>query len=621
MKRYVLIVCSLFLGINSYSQLSINALDSIASLEPKLNEIVDLNVYNVSLPEFLKSLGLSHGLNFFIEDKVSGNVRNSFSNVKVKDVLSFVIQEFDLDIFLSGNIFIFKKRQIRVVSKKPKELLIMYDTLRNEVSIDLKNDTLIDVVKKLSLLTRKAVICAPEIRLNTVTFFVDSKPLQISLEMLAAANNLKINNSNEGYLLIEQNLNEPNSPIKKIGEKSEPKIKTEIKLQKSTNGCLEYFIAKEVSLKSSLEHLSSTFDLGLIFLDEVKGNVDIQTPFICLDQLLELMLINTEFSFYIKDSLLVIGNQKREILRISEVIKMNYRPSESVLDIIPMELKENVEIKIFKDLNALVLTGSAQKVENLRKFISLIDEVVPMVIIEVLIMDVKKIAVVSTGVSAGLGSPPTSTNGSITPGLNLSLSTSAINDLISGINGFGVLNLGNVTPEFYLNLQALEENGSIKIRSTPKLSTLNGHEATLKIGNTEYYLEISNNVIGTQNPQNIITQVYKSVNADLSLVIRPVVSADQNVTLEIEIEQSDFTGRIAANAPPGSVTRNFKSSVRVRNGETILLGGLEEKNNNLTYSGLPGIAKIPFLRWLFGKRTMDKSTSKLNIFIKPTIVY
>ena len=143
----------------------------------------------------------------------------------------------------------------------------------------------------------------------------------------------------------------------------------------------------------------------------------------------------------------------------------------------------------------------------------------------------------------------------------------------------------------------------------------------MSIGKTEYYLETSNNVIGTQNPQNIITQQYKSVNADLSITINPTVSGDDQITLEITVKQSSFTERINPSAPPGTITREFKSLIRIKNGQTIILGGLEENSTSDSGSGVPFLSRIPVIKWLFSSRTKTKSNNKLTVFIKPTVVY
>ena len=194
-------------------------------------------------------------------------------------------------------------------------------------------------------------------------------------------------------------------------------------------------------------------------------------------------------------------------------------------------------------------------------------------------------------------------------------------NLISSFNGSGFLNLGKVTDKFYLSIQALEEQGVIKVRSTPKLATLNGNEATMSIGTTEYYLVETQSVIGTQTPSQVFTQQYNPVSADLRVTIKPMVSGDEQITLEIHVEQSDFTNKISPTAPPGKASRSFTSLLRIKNEEMILLGGLEQKSVNNSGSGLPWISKIPILKWLVSRRVKERSSSKLNIFIKPTILY
>ena len=143
----------------------------------------------------------------------------------------------------------------------------------------------------------------------------------------------------------------------------------------------------------------------------------------------------------------------------------------------------------------------------------------------------------------------------------------------------------------------------------------------MTLGNTEYYLEESNNVIGSQNPQNIITKQYKSVKADFTLKIKPIISGNEQITLEVKVEQYDFTGRISPQAPPGAVSRNFESLIRVKNEEMILLGGLEAKSLSDAGSGVPFLGRIQILKWIFSYRNRERSATKLNVFIKQVIIY
>ena len=226
----------------------------------------------------------------------------------------------------------------------------------------------------------------------------------------------------------------------------------------------------------------------------------------------------------------------------------------------------------------------------------------------------------STGIQAGLGDSPVKTGGQVMPGVDMTLSSSTINELLSSFKGFGWVNLGNVSPNFYITLQAMESQGILDMQSTPKLSTISGHEATLSIGNTEYYLEEKTQLYGTQNPTQTTSTEYKSVEAQLAVTIKPIVSGDDQITLDIEVNQSDFTERISKTAPPGTVDRKFKSMIRVKNQEMILLGGLEEKRKNDAGTGTPFLSRIPIIKWFFSSRKYEKSNSKLNVLIRPTIV-
>jgi type IV pilus assembly protein PilQ len=90
--------------------------------------------------------------------------------------------------------------------------------------------------------------------------------------------------------------------------------------------------------------------------------------------------------------------------------------------------------------------------------------------------------------------------------------------------------------------------------------------------------------------------------------------------MEITVSQSDFTEKISKFAPPNTVNRKFESLIRVKNGEMILLGGLEEAEKSESSSGWPILSRIPIVKWVFSSRSKKDSKSKLTVFIKPTII-
>ncbi len=295
--------------------------------------------------------------------------------------------------------------------------------------------------------------------------------------------------------------------------------------------------------------------------------------------------------------------------------------SQTIETIIPIEIAQDLDIKIDHELNSLYVTGSSAKIERLKEFINYIDKTVPVVLIEVMFVEVNRSNTIESGVSWGIGDTPVETQGNLFPTTDFTLGAKTINKVINGFSGFDRLNLGKVVPNFFATVKAMESNGNLKIKSTPKLSTLNGHRATFSNGETSYYTVTQRNIYGTDNPQTSEITNYEPIDAELGLTIKPLVSGDGQVTLDIFVIQSSFGSRIDENAPPDISSREFSSIIRVQDQDIVVLGGLEEQIKNDSGSGVPFLARVPIIKWLFSSRKREASKAKLTVFIKPTIIY
>ncbi len=86
----------------------------------------------------------------------------------------------------------------------------------------------------------------------------------------------------------------------------------------------------------------------------------------------------------------------------------------------------------------------------------------------------------------------------------------------------------------------------------------------------------------------------------------------------------DFTspvGAFNADIPPTIATRKFASTIRVRDGETVILGGLSEELDSGSNSGLPWLSRIPVLKYIFGNVNNTKDRSSLLIYLTPVVYY
>ncbi|MBI5541220.1 MAG: general secretion pathway protein GspD [Bacteroidia bacterium] len=599
-------------------------LTALSVTMPAIDESVDISMSGVSIQEFLRAVANNAKINISVDPNLNINIVNNFSNVRVFDMLMFMAKEFDLEINVIGTIITVAKYQAPIEEVKfiPRKLNIKYTAANDQLSVDLTKDTLVSVTKEITRQSGKNIILASSLNGILINGFVQDKPFDQVIEMLAFSNDLSLTKNSDGFYILDK------KEIQKLDNKATGDNK---KNKKSTDASISAQIYSMDSINVSvvnapiidlIKDVSDKLHVNYSVVSQIDGTVDMTITGLTYDEFLDNVLNGTEFTYRKNDNIYVLGEQKVMVLKESEVVQLQFRTVEKIMEVIPADVKKDVEIKEFPELNSLLLTGISSKVQLVKDFIRSIDKVVPVVLIEVMIVDVTKKHITSTGISTGIGdNSQVKTAGSIFPGIDMTFSTSTINNLINSFNGFGWFNLGHVTPNFYLSIKALEDNGVLHLRSTPKMSTLNGHEATLSIGKTEYYMEEQNNVVGTQNPQNITTRTYKSINADLSITIKPIVSGDNQVTLEIKVKQSDFTARISPSAPPGSVTRNFESLIRIKNEEMVLLGGLEENGSSESGTGVPLLSRIPIIKWVFSSRTKEKKVSKLNIFIKPTVIY
>ena len=286
--------------------------------------------------------------------------------------------------------------------------------------------------------------------------------------------------------------------------------------------------------------------------------------------------------------------------------------------LIPEDIKKNLDIRVDTELNTFFVSGKHTEVVRFKNFIMALDQPVPVILIEVMFIEINKLSEIEAGLYWGIGEQQETTKGNLFPNLDLTLGSKNVNRIIGGLNGFGSLNVGKVIPEFFVKLKALEKNGAIRILSTPKMATLNGHRAQFSSNETNYYVVTSQNIYGTQNPQSSQIKNYLPIKAGLTLSVKPYVAGNDQVTLDIFVTQSMFNKRIAPEAPPGIQAREFSSIIRMQNKDIAILGGLEQRLHDNSGSGVPFLARIPIIKWLFSERVRKSDYKKLIVLIKPT---
>ena len=170
----------------------------------------------------------------------------------------------------------------------------------------------------------------------------------------------------------------------------------------------------------------------------------------------------------------------------------------------------------------------------------------------------------------------------------------------------GVLNALN------LRISALERIAAIKNIAKPSVLTINGQKATIKQGIQVPYQTASVGAGGTAVPNIQFKDVV------LQLDVTPIVSPDGRIMMEVELKR-DTLG-IQTPSGPAINTKEVKTKIIVEDGQTIVIGGVIDDQSNTTNEGIPGLVRVPLLKYLFGQERINTRNSELLIFITPLLV-
>jgi type IV pilus assembly protein PilQ len=179
----------------------------------------------------------------------------------------------------------------------------------------------------------------------------------------------------------------------------------------------------------------------------------------------------------------------------------------------------------------------------------------------------------------------------------------------------GELWLSFLSNRFSINavLQAMESEGTVKIVSSPKIVTQNNRKATILSGQKIPYPTQQGGASG-----GAITVAF--IDANLQLDVTPQITNEGTIIMDIKLEkaQADFSQQV--NGTPTILRKSLETQMLVRDGGTAVLGGVYITSSTVGYNGVPFLAKIPLIGFLFRKNTKEEQNTELLIFITPRIL-
>jgi type IV pilus assembly protein PilQ len=397
---------------------------------------------------------------------------------------------------------------------------------------------------------------------------------------------------------------------------------------------------RDIELKDVLRAIGQEHRINMVVDDSITGKVTVSLRNVPLWDAVDSILRGKGYT-YIKDGNIVrIVKAAEEEELVTRSMKIRYGNPKDLEPVIKKMLTKKGDVISDMRTSTLIVKDIPSSVAMAEKILREVDVRTGQVMIEAKIVEANTNARKELGIQWGhdyrsgefvsyggatkdksddkYSVPVTGGIGAFGTALNVNLPAD-VKEGSGGAIGFAILSK-NLTLE--LQLSALEDSGSAKILSSPKVMVSDNQEATIASGTQIIIVNEANTVINTgqstgQSPSTSQTTIEKE--AALRLTVTPRIIDPEQISLKIATKKEEFDFTRAVLGVPPKISRETQTNLIVKNGETIVIGGIYEEKDYESDSAVPALSKIPLLGWLFKKEAMKKDKTELLIFITPTI--
>lgn len=304
--------------------------------------------------------------------------------------------------------------------------------------------------------------------------------------------------------------------------------------------------------------------------------------------------------------------------------------------------------------NAIIARGPVDTLALVEKLVHDLDRAKPEVVIDVIVMAVNKTKTSTIGASllgqGGLQSPltftprsPTTTTTTTTGGSGTSTGTSTSSTDTTTTSTTTTNSNSNSTSNSLVTLakagrfssadysinfpstivQALMSDATTRILQRPQVRATDGLKASLLIGSSIPYVTGSlNSAVATPGAIPYATTQFQQVNVGTQIEFAPHVNGPEDISMHVKVELSNVlqTQTIAGVEQPIIGKQTDEADIRMKDGEVSVLGGLSDRENSATLSGVPGVTNMPVLGYLLGSKKKSTTDNEILIAIIPHIV-
>lgn len=394
---------------------------------------------------------------------------------------------------------------------------------------------------------------------------------------------------------------------------------------------------RDADVKDVLRAIGQENDINIIVSEDVSGRVTLSFQRVSLWQALDAITRSNNLLYFRDGSVIRVvkspfGEGEQDLK--TELVSINFSGAKESSESVRPLLSRKGTLSVDARTNTIIIRDTPDNVERIAAILKQLDSPTRQIVIEARIVEAattysRDLGIQWGGSYTGTSSTGSSTIGgglptasSLTPTNNLAVNFPANTKGGGGALGFTFSNISN-TFDLDLALSALEDSGKGRILSSPRVMTLDNKEAKISSG-TEILIPVTTITTGIQagaggGSSGSSTSGVTTINAKLELIVTPHVTPDGRIALKVQADkkEADFS-RTVQDIPPLN-TRSAETNLLVRNGETVVIGGIFTKNETHQEQGIPWLSKIPVLGWLFKKDLKVESQNELLIFITPRI--
>ena len=403
------------------------------------------------------------------------------------------------------------------------------------------------------------------------------------------------------------------------------------------------FNFENADLRSVIYTFATFTDKNIVISDTVNGFISLSVNNVSADEILNTILRIKGLDKRVDNNIILIAPAEElaehERARLeneksldalspitTEFISINYANAADIAALFEQQKDSEGEgssadgalIRVDERTNTIIVTDTSKKIQELRKVVEELDKPVSQVMIE------SKIIITTTDMAEELGVKWGAEQGFTGGDFGFAANNEQLDNLFQGVAqstltpmidmGVGAaatsFALGYLTGDALIGLElsALESEGVAEVISTPKVITSDKHEAVIEAGTDIPFQEASGS--GATS-----TSFKKAV---LSLSVTPQITPNNNVILDLDVKQ-DSVGEIF-NGIPSIDTQHISTQVLVKEGETLVLGGIYKEEEIKQLMKTPLVGDLPIIGKLFQKSIENNSKLEMLVFVTPHVI-